>query len=71
MAQFYRSRAQIHLGRGHGRGFLWEVGYVYGCVSVDVMFLVAGLGYLVLFQLCLIVDWNDLFGSRFGRIQLL
>ncbi|KAI0129974.1 hypothetical protein BJ170DRAFT_295445 [Xylariales sp. AK1849] len=71
--QFFRSRGNIGLPRerhvSFGR-FLQLFGYVYGCVSVDVMYLVAGLGYLVLFQLCLVFDWNDLFGTRFGRIQL-
>ncbi|ETS76831.1 hypothetical protein PFICI_10705 [Pestalotiopsis fici W106-1] len=73
LTQFFRSRGNISLPRerhsSFGR-FLQLFGYVYGCVSVDVMYLVAGLGYLVLFQLCLVFDWNDLFGTRFGRIQL-
>lgn len=73
LTQFFRSRAHIALPRekniSFGR-FLQAFGYVYGCVSVDVMYLVAGLGYLVLFQLCLVFDWNELFGNRFGRIQL-
>lgn len=73
LTQFFRSRSHISIPREHhisfGR-FLQLFGYVYGCVSVDVMYLVAGLGYLVLFQLCLVFDWNDLFGTRFGRIQL-
>jgi predicted ABC-type exoprotein transport system permease subunit len=74
LAQFFRSRKNIALPREHHVSF-WRImqlfGYVYGCVSVDVMYLVAGLGYLVLFQLCLVFDWNNMFGSRFGRIQLL
>ncbi|KAH8652313.1 hypothetical protein BX600DRAFT_90694 [Xylariales sp. PMI_506] len=74
LTQFYASRRNITpLRERHGGlgGILLLFGFVYGCVSVDIMYLVAGLGYLVLFQLCLIFDWNDLFGSRFGRIQLL
>jgi hypothetical protein len=73
LTQFFRSRGNISIPRerhiSFGR-FLQLFGYVYGCVSVDVMYLVAGLGYLVLFQLCLVFDWNDLFGTRFGRIHL-
>lgn len=74
MAQLFRSRRNIILRRESHiavERFLQLFAYVYGCVSVDVMYLVAGLGYLVLFQLCLVFDWNDLFGRRFGRIQLL
>ncbi|KAK8066752.1 hypothetical protein PG997_013499 [Apiospora hydei] len=75
VSQFYRTRGNIELHRERqhmtvGR-FLALFFYVYGCVSVDVMYLVAGLGYLVLFQLCLLFDWNDLFSRRFGRIRLL
>lgn len=74
LAQFYRSRTYIKLPREHHVTFgriLQLLAYIYGCVSVDVMYLVAGLGYLVLFQFCIVIDWNDMFGSRFGRIQLL
>ena len=73
LAQFFRSRRQIdlrHPDRG-ASGFLPLFLYVYGCISVEVMYLVAGLGYLVLFQLCVVLDWNALMGGRFGRIQLL
>ncbi|KAK6081121.1 hypothetical protein SCUP234_04774 [Seiridium cupressi] len=74
LTQFFRSRGNISLPREHhvsfGR-FLQLFGWVYGCVSVDVMYLVAGLGYLVLLQLCLVFDWNDLFGTRFAPHALL
>ena len=74
VSQFYRTRGNFTLHRERpltfGR-FLALFFYVYGCVSVDVMYLVAGLGYLVLFQLCLLFNWNDLFSRRFGRIRLL
>ncbi|KAK8004150.1 hypothetical protein PG989_003869 [Apiospora arundinis] len=74
VSQFYRTQRNFVLRKERpltlGK-FLALFFYVYGCVSVDVMYLVAGLGYLVLFQLCLLFDWNDLFSSRFGRIRLL
>lgn len=73
LTQFFRSRGNMTLPRERHitfARFLQLFGYVYGCVSVDVMYLVAGLGYLVLFQLCLVFDWNELFGTRFGRIHL-
>lgn len=74
ISQFYRTRGNFTVHREHPltfAKFLALFFYVYGCVSVDVMYLVAGLGYLVLFQLCLLFDWNDLFSRRFGRIRLL
>ncbi|ORY71288.1 uncharacterized protein BCR38DRAFT_519720 [Pseudomassariella vexata] len=74
IAQFYRSRKSIILRKephmGFGR-FVRVFVFVYGCFSVDIMYIVAGLGYLVLFQLCLLFGWNDMFGDRFGRIQLI
>ncbi|KAK8040804.1 hypothetical protein PG994_013811 [Apiospora phragmitis] len=74
VSQFYRTRGNFMFRRERpltfGK-FLALFFYVYGCVSVDVMYLVAGLGYLVLFQLCLLYDWNHLFSRRFGRIRLL
>ncbi|KAK8136062.1 hypothetical protein PG984_004002 [Apiospora sp. TS-2023a] len=67
VSQFYRTRGSFALHREHPltfARFLAIFFYVYGCVSVDVMYLVAGLGYLVLLQLCLLFDWNDLFSRR-------
>lgn len=74
VAQFFRSRKNIVLAREPRmtfRRFLGLLFYIVGSVSVDVMYLVAGLGYLVLFLLCVLFDWNDMFERRFGRIQLL
>ena len=74
VAQFFRSRKNIVLERETRmtfRRFLGLLFYIVGSVSVDVMYLVAGLGYLALFLLCVLFDWNDMFERRFGRIQLL
>ena len=68
--QIFRSRPNFDLRLQPNIVFVSLVLNIYRQLSLHIGYVVAGIGYLILFIVCVYYDWHDALQRKFGRIRL-